>query len=127
MWREECAVAQKQNGSILIADEVIADLAGYAAMESYGVVGMANASFLEGAAQLLPRQRLRRGVRVTPACTEDNTDCAVEIDLYVVIEYGTNLAEVSRNLSDRVVYTIEHLTEMKVARCDVHVVDIKVR
>ena len=120
-------MAQKLNGSVFIADDVLADLAGYAAMESYGVVGMANASFLEGAAQLLPRQRLRRGVRVTPSCEEGNQNCSVEIDLFVVIEYGTNLAEVSRNLADRVEYTIEHLTEMHVSRCDVHVVDVKVR
>lgn len=120
-------MTEKLDGSVFIANDVLADLAGYAAMESYGVVGMAHASFLEGASQLLPGQRLRRGVRVSDAPADDEDAGAVEIDLFVVIEYGTNLAEVSRNLSDRVVYSIEHLTEVKVSRCDVHVVDVKVR
>jgi len=120
-------MSREVNGSVYIANEVLADLAGYAAMESYGVVGMANASFLEGAAQILPQHRLRRGVRVTESIGEGAQPGAVEIDLFVVIEYGTNLAEVSRNLADRVKYSVEHLTEVKISRCDVHVVDVKVR
>jgi len=120
-------VTEELNGSVFIANDVLADLAGYAAMESYGVVGMAHASFLEGASQLLPGQRLRRGVRISDAPGEGDDAGAVEIDLFVVIEYGTNLAEVSRNLADSVVYQLERLTEVKVSRCDVHVVDVKVR
>jgi uncharacterized alkaline shock family protein YloU len=120
-------VTNKLNGSVFIANDVLADIAGYAALESYGVVGMANASFLEGASALLPGQRLRRGVRITDATDAESPNGAVEIDLFVVIEYGTNLAEVSHNLADLVAYTIEHLTEIKVLRCDVHVVDVKVR
>ena len=116
-----------KNGSVYIANDVLADIAGFAALESYGVVGMANASFLEGASQLLPRARLRKGVRIIDEIAEDGPTGAVEIDLFVVIEYGTNLAEVSHNLADLVAYTIEHLTEVKVVRCDVHVVDVKVR
>ena len=117
----------KQDGSVFIANDVLADIAGYAALESYGVVGMANASFIEGASQLLPGQKLRRGVRISDSVDEKGVASGVEIDLFVVIEYGTNLAEVSHNLADLVAYTIEHLTHIKVVRCDVHVVDVKVR
>jgi uncharacterized alkaline shock family protein YloU len=120
-------VTENVSGSIFIANDVLADLAGYAAMESYGIVGMANASFLEGAVQLLPNHRLRRGVRITNSVGDGLPGDAVEVDLFVVIEYGTNLAEVSRNLADRVKYVLEHLTEVAVSRCDVHVVDVKVR
>jgi len=120
-------VTTKQHGSVYISNDVLADIAGYAALESYGVVGMANASFLESASQLLPGQRLRRGVRINDAIDESGAECGVEIDLFVVIEYGTNLAEVSHNLADLVAYTIEHLTGITVVRCDVHVVDVKVR
>jgi uncharacterized alkaline shock family protein YloU len=119
-------VTKELNGSVFIANDVLADLAGYAAMESYGIVGMANASFLEGAVQLLPQHRLRRGVRVTNA-SDNGAQGAIEVDLFVVIEYGTNLATVSHNLSDRVKYVLEHLAEVTVSRCDVHVVDVKVR
>ncbi|MCL2024942.1 MAG: Asp23/Gls24 family envelope stress response protein [Coriobacteriia bacterium] len=115
------------NGSVYISHDVLADIAGFAAMESYGVVGMASRGLAAHAAQLLPGQWLRKGVHITPISATDDGHEVIEIDLYVVIEYGTNLAEVSRNLSDAVVYSLEHLAQVEVARCDVHVVDVKVR
>ena len=50
-------------GTLRVSNDCIADLAGYAALECYGVVGMAEQ--LQGAesVRLLPGQRLRKGVR----------------------------------------------------------------
>lgn len=50
------------NGSLSVSNDVIADIAGYAAMTCYGVVGMAEQ--LQGAesVRLLAGQRLRKGV-----------------------------------------------------------------
>jgi uncharacterized alkaline shock family protein YloU len=39
----------------------------------------------------------------------------------VIIENGTNLSAVSRNLADSVRYTLEHLAQIKVADVQVHV------
>jgi len=116
-------------GSVHIANEVLADLAGYSALESYGVVGMAAPSLRDGLVQLLPAQKLRKGVKIVNAVTEDGEliPNTVEVDLYVVIEYGTQLAEVSRNLADRVRYTLTSMTDIAVARVDVHVLEVKVR
>ena len=108
-------------GSVNIANDVLADLAGYASLESYGVVGMASPSMRDGVAQLLPAQKLRRGVKV--AATEDG----VTVDLFVVIEFGTNLAEVSHNLANRVRYVLTNTADVKVASVDVHVQGVKVR
>ena len=108
-------------GSVNIANGVLADLAGYAALESYGVVGMASPTLRDGVAQLLPQAKLRRGVHVATA--EDG----VAVDLYVVIEHGTNLAEVSHNLANRVRYVLTNTAEVKVDTVEVHVQGVKVR
>ena len=108
-------------GAVNIANDVLADLAGYASLESYGIVGMASPSLRDGVAQLLPAQKLRRGVRVST--TEDG----VVIDLFVIIEHGTNLAEVSHNLANRVRYVLTNTADVKVADVDVHVQGVKVR
>ena len=108
-------------GSVNIANDVLADLAGYACLESYGVVGMASPSLKDGVAQLLPAQKLRRGVRVAAG------DDGVAVDLYVIIEFGTNLAEVSHNLANRVRYVLTNTADVKVAGVDVHVQGVKVR
>ena len=86
-------------GSVNIANDVLADLAGYACLESYGVVGMASPSLKDG----------------------------VAVDLYVIIEFGTNLTEVSHNLSNRVRYVLTNNADVKVASVDVHVQGVKVR
>lgn len=111
----------KLEGSVHIANEVLADLAGYATLEGYGVVGMASPTVADGVAQLLPRQKLRKGVKITSG------DEGVLVDLYVVIEHGTNLAEVSHNLANRVTYTLTTTADVKVTGVEVHVMDVKVR
>lgn len=108
-------------GTINIANDVLADLAGYAALECYGVVGMASPTLRDGVAQALSRDKLRKGVSV-----KTHGD-AVRMDLYVIIEHGTNLTEVSHNLSERVRYVLTKMADVKVDAVDVHVQDVKVR
>lgn len=108
-------------GTIQIANDVLADIAGVAAMESYGVVGMASPTLRDGVAQLLTREKLRRGIQITT--TEDGA----VVDLYVIIEHGTNLTEVSHNLANRVRYVLTDLADVPVASVDVHVQGVKVR
>lgn len=112
---------QSSRGCVNIANDVLADLAGYAALESYGIVAMASPTLRDGVAQLLPAQKLRKGVRVS------SSDEGVVVDLYVVIEFGTNLTEVSHNLADRVRYALAHTAQVEVANVDVHVQGVKVR
>ncbi|MCL2437487.1 MAG: Asp23/Gls24 family envelope stress response protein [Coriobacteriia bacterium] len=121
--------AELTGGAVHISIEVLGDLAGYSALESYGVVGMAAPTVRDGLVQLLPQNRLRKGVKITNSVDADGQPIpnTVEVDLYVVIEYGTQLAEVSRNLADRVRYTLTSMTEIEVNRVDVHVLEVKVR
>ena len=111
----------KVAGSINISNDVLADLAGYAALECYGVVGMASPTLRDGVAQMLSREKLRKGVTVS---THEES---VRVDLFVIIEHGTNLAEVSHNLAERVRYVLTKMADVKVDAVDVHVQDVKVR
>jgi uncharacterized alkaline shock family protein YloU len=108
-------------GAVHIANDVLADLAGYAALESYGVVGMASPTLADGVVQLLPRQKLRKGVKVVSG------DDGVSVDLFVVIEHGTKLNEVSHNLADRVRWVLSDTADVSVKTVEVHVMGVKVR
>lgn len=109
------------NGSIQMHDDVLADISGFAALDQYGVVGMTTPSLRNGVAQVLTRDKLRKGVVITHA------DEGLHVDLHVVVEYGTNLTEVARILRDKVRYALECNTNVVVAGVDVHVQDVKVR
>lgn len=115
-------MASEPGGTVTIANDVLADIAGFVALECYGVVGMASPSLREGMAQLLSRDKLRKGV-VISNIDERN----VVVDLYVILEHGTNLTEVCRNLSDRVRYALTYDADVQVADVRVHVQGIKVR
>jgi len=114
-------VTDAQAGAIQISNDVLADIAGYAALECYGIVGMASPTLRDGVAQLLSFDKLRKGVRVT------SDGEGVIIDLFVIAEYGTNLSEVSHNMSERVKYVLTTMAEVRVESVTVHVQGIKVR
>lgn len=114
-------MAQPANaGHIKISNDVLANMVGFAVMECYGIVGMANPNLKAGVTQLLSRDTLAKGVVI------ESTQDAVSAQLYVVVEYGTNLAEVSRNLVDRVRYVLEEYAQVHVGEIGVHIQDIHV-
>ena len=114
-------MAKRVPGTVQIANDVLADLAGFAALECYGIVGMASPTLRDGVAQLLSREKLRKGVHIA------SEDEGVRVDLYVVIEHGTNITEVSHNLANRVRYVLTNMGDVKVSHVEVHVQDVKVR
>ena len=113
-------MSKKVPGIVQISNDVLADLAGMAALEGYGIVGMASPSLRDGVAQLLSREKLRKGVVIA------NEEEGVHVDLYVVMEHGTNLAQVSANLAERVKYVLTSYADVAVSDVGIHVQGIKV-
>lgn len=114
-------MAEKIPGNLHVANEVLADIVGNAAMECYGIVGMTAPNPADGIAKILPASRLRRGVVVKP------TDSGVRVDLYVIIEYGTTIQAVSQNLIDQVTFALTEYARVPIDVVEVHVEDVKVR
>ena len=108
-------------GNLHVANDVLADMVGNAALECYGVVGMAAPNAADGIAKSLPASRLRRGVVVT------TTEVGVHVELYVVIEYGTNINTVSQNLVDQVTFALSEYARVPLDGVEVHVQGVKVR
>ena len=109
-------------GRITISPEAIAQIVGRVAAECYGVVGMSLRAPLparERVTRLLPKGKAARGIVVR------NVDGAVALELYVVIAYGLNLAEVAATVRSRVGYEVERLTGLRVASVDVHIQNVK--
>ncbi len=112
---------QKIPGELHVANDVLSDLAGKAALQCYGVVGMTAPNTIDGIAKILPASRLRRGVVVA---TDDE---GVRVDLYVVIEYGTNISTVSKNLIEQVEFALTQYACVPLKDVGVHVEGVKVR
>lgn len=110
---------QLPTGKIEVAPRAIASIVARAVGQSYGVVGMAPHTFREGVALALHQHDAHRGVEVRIG------DDQIEIDLYVVVEYGTRIGEVARNVQDNVRYAVERAIGMPVARVNVRVQGLK--
>ncbi len=108
-------------GKITIADDLVASIAGYAAVENYGIVGMNSKKAGDSLVELFGKDNLRRGVKVTVVSPD-----AVDIDLYVTLEYGVSLPAVARNTKSNVKYRVEEMTGLTVNHVNVHVENIRV-
>jgi uncharacterized alkaline shock family protein YloU len=113
-------VSSPVNGTIVIADDVVAQVVGLTVLECYGVVGMAATRLVHGVERLLGRDSLTKGVTVS----RDEAGAA-RIDLYVIMEHGLNLAEVAENVRSRVAYQTARLTGVDVAGVQIHIQGVR--
>lgn len=106
--------------SVVIADRVIADIVGWTVLECYGVVGMASPNLVRGVASLLSRDHLHQGIKVR------QREGRLHIDLFIVVEYGLNAAEVAGNVRSQVLYVVEQVTGRPVADLRIHIQGVRV-
>ncbi len=107
-------------GKVEISDSVIAIIAGTAASECYGLVGMAARNVQDGLIDLLRQEHYERGVEVEAKGEE------LIIRLHIVVEYGTKISEVAHNVMQRVKYAVETTCGVPVRQVDVRVEGVRV-
>jgi len=108
-------------GKITIADDLIASIAGYAAVENYGIVGMNSKKAADSFVEMFGKDNLRRGVKVTVVSPD-----IIDVDLYVTLEYGVAMPAVAQNAQSNVRYRVEEMTGLTVRAVNVHVESIRV-
>ena len=114
------AIYRNQYGDVNITDDVLATISGLAATECYGLVGMANKNAKDGLVELLKRENLAKGVKVTTDGEEIN------VDLYIVVEFGTRISTIADNIISKVKYTVENMTGLKVKKVNINVQGVRV-
>lgn len=101
-------------GEVKIVDDVVATIAGLAATEVKGVAGM-SAGFVGGIAEILGKKSLSKGVKV------DVKEKVANIDLYIIVEYGTKIPDVAWKIQENVKKTIETMVGVEVNEVNIHV------
>lgn len=110
---------QNHLGQVEISPNAIATLAAHAVLQSYGVVGMAAKDLTDELTTVLG-DAAHRGVQVR---VENGR---IQIDLYVIIEYGTRISSVAHSIMNVVKYTVERALGVPVAQVNVHVHGLRV-
>ena len=107
-------------GALVVTERAIADLAGLTVLECYGVVGMASPNLRQGVASLLSRDHVRQGVKV------QQNDEELHIKLYIIVEYGLNVAEVAGNVRSQVAYNIQQMLGRPATTLRIYVQGVRV-
>ena len=105
----------RDKGRVEVFPAVVGAIAGHAAIECYGVMGMAARGLRDGVATLLRRENLHRGVEVR------EIEGRLSIDVYVVVQYGVRITEVAHNLKSAVRFEVERATGVPVSDVNVFV------
>lgn len=114
---------ENEHGYIEITNSYFAKLVGNAAQSCFGVTRMVNSN---------PVQSIKSAIinRVERASELDNTNQGVTIksingalvvDLSIAVSYGVNINAIADSIVNKVRYTIESATDLKVSEVNVHI------
>lgn len=106
---------ERSAGSIEISKEYFARLIGFAASECFGVSGMVPSS---------PNQELRAFFRkndVDKGVAVKSVNGKLHIELHIEVTYGVNVAAIVKSIINKVRYTVEEATGLRVGKVNVFV------
>ncbi len=104
-------------GLVVIAEEVVAKIAGMAALEVEGVAAMSGNSTTDMIGKLSGAS-LARGVRV------EVEDGVTTIDLILVLTYDCSIPKVSKEVQEKVKAAIENMTGLEVSDVNVKIAGV---
>lgn len=106
-------------GQVTFADDVIATIAGLAAVSIQGTAGMSG-GLVGGIAEFLGKKNFSKGVKV------DVQNGEVIVHLLVIAEYGVPIPQVCDRIQDAVKRDVETMTGYSVNAVNIHIQGIRV-
>ncbi|MPM53439.1 hypothetical protein SDC9_100207 [bioreactor metagenome] len=105
---------QPDKGMVIISDDVIATIASLAIAETEGVDGIPN-NLGGGIVEFL-------GKKVPGKCVKvDMEEEGAVIDLFVVVNYGVNIQQISKKLQEKVKTQLQTMAGVVVHKVNVHI------
>jgi uncharacterized alkaline shock family protein YloU len=112
--------SQVPTGRVEIAENAVAHTIHEAVLSCYGVVDMGPRSLGSAISRRLRMSNSPHGIDVT------TIDGALQIEISIVVEYGTPIFTVAQNVMQTVKFQVEHLLGMPVDRVNVNVDGLRV-
>ena len=108
-----------EHGTVKISDDVVAIIAGVAATEIDGVAGMSG-GITGGITEMLGMKNLSKGVKVEVG------DKEAAIDIYIIVEYGSNISELGEKVQQNVKNSVETMTGLNVVEVNVYIQGVNI-
>lgn len=101
-------------GNVKIADDVVAIIAEIAAREVQGVYSMSG-GIADSITEILSKKNPSKGVKVEVGEKE------AAIDLYIIVDYGVRIPDVSWQIQENVKKAVETMTGLTVVEVNIHI------
>ena len=118
MEKGGCVSVNEEFGTVKIANDVVAMIAGLAATEVDGVRAMVG-NITNELMGKVGMKKQTKGVKI------DILDSTVSVDLAVTLEYGFNIPTTCNKVQEKVKNAIETMTGFKVSDVNIRIVGIK--
>lgn len=106
-------------GDIQISKQAIATITYQAVQRSYGVVGLASKNIADELAHAIIKDPTH-GIDV------EYKDKEINIDIYIIIEYGTRIKSVAATVANTVSYQVEKSIGIPVNEINIHVQGLRI-
>lgn len=104
-------------GGLIISEEVIASIARNAALDIDGVAGMASSPM--SIVNIFKKGDATKSIKV------HITDSDIEIDVFINLNYGVKIPQVSENVQKSVKEAVQNMVGRVVTKVNVNVMDIQ--
>ena len=105
---------ENPNGFIEVTNNYFANLVGRAAQSCFGVTGMVNSNAYQSIKSVLKNKSAK-----------ENLDQGVTVksinELHISVSYGVNISAIVESIVNKVRYTVEEATDLKVSKVNVHI------
>jgi uncharacterized alkaline shock family protein YloU len=106
-------------GEVQVSKQAIATIAYQAVQRSYGVVGLASKNIANELANAIVKDPTH-GIDV------EYRNNQINIDIYIIIEYGTRIKSVAASVANTVRYQLENSLGLPVNEVNVHVQGLRI-
>lgn len=110
---------ENPNGYIEITNNYFQKLVGKVAQSCFGVTGMVTANPMQSIKAIIKNRvdidNSDQGVTVK------SVNGALVVDLHISVSYGVNISAIADSITNKVRYTVESVTDLKVANVNVFV------
>ena len=110
---------ENPNGYVEITNNYFATLVGKAAQSCFGVTGMVNSNPLQSIKTMIKSRN--DGDNPCQGVTVRNLSGSLIVDLHISVSYGVNISAIADSITNKVRYTVESATDLKVSKVNVFV------
>lgn len=105
----------QDNGSVMISEDVIAEIVAHAASEVEGVVSM-NVKLGADIAEKIGKKTWGKGIKIV--VLEDNS---VSINCNISVSYGGNVVDIAKNAQTAIINALESMAAIRIESVNVNV------